>query len=51
MKDFSDTDWSLQENCRALLCIENGKKKHCGDMVMGKKRYCARHSQNTGATK
>lgn len=40
-------DLSKQEYCRALLCMEDGKEKYCGDIVMGKVRYCVRHSQKT----
>ncbi len=40
-----------QEYCRALLCIANGKEIYCGDVMMGKKRYCIIHSQNINKAK
>lgn len=43
---LKDEDLKKLENCRALLCIENGKEKYCGDVVMGKKTYCVRHSHD-----
>lgn len=49
VSDETARELEKQENCRALLCIENSKEKFCGDIVMGKVRYCARHSQKTSS--
>ena len=40
-----------KEGCGIILVFRGGRTRYCGDIVMGKKRYCDYCSQKLNKTK